>query len=173
VRDEDSTTDPALHFVADKPSVKVAVYAVPLAISDDQLLWWSGLLSHGGSSPWYALQSSRGSRPELPFVLHDVLTSRSGRVIVDSMATITMRIPDDDLASIDAEAGGNRTQFMLDIVRAELVRRHRERLDEEVGRILAEQADENRAIAREFDATLADGIEWSAVRSMKYISIRS
>jgi hypothetical protein len=75
------------------------------------------------------------------------------------MATITMRIPDDDLASIDAEAGGNRTQFMLDIVRAELVRRHRERLDEEVGRILAEQADENRAIAREFDATLADGIE--------------
>jgi hypothetical protein len=51
VRDEDSTTDPALHFVADKPSVKVAVYAVPLAISDDQLLWWSGLLSHGGSSP--------------------------------------------------------------------------------------------------------------------------
>ena len=78
------------------------------------------------------------------------------------MASIALRIPDDDLASLDAEAahdGSSRTQFVLDAVRAEIVRRHRLRVDEEVGRLLAEQADENRALAREFEATMADGLE--------------
>jgi hypothetical protein len=75
-----------------------------------------------------------------------------------SATVVSLRVPDDELAEIDAEAGENRTQFMLDAVRATIVRLKRERLDAEVGRLLAESADENLAIANEFEQTLSDGI---------------
>jgi hypothetical protein len=75
------------------------------------------------------------------------------------MATVTLRIPDDVLAEIDAEAGNNRTQFILNAARAAIVRIKRERLDEEVGRILVEDAIENLEINQEFAHTLLDGIE--------------
>lgn len=75
------------------------------------------------------------------------------------MATVTLRIPDDFLAEIDAEAGDNRTQFILNAARAAIKRIKRERLDEEVGRLLAEGADESIAIDHEFAHTLLDGLE--------------
>jgi metal-responsive CopG/Arc/MetJ family transcriptional regulator len=75
------------------------------------------------------------------------------------MATVTLRIPDDVLAEIDAEAGNNRTQFILNAARAAIVRIKRERLDEEVGRILVEDAIENLEINQEFAHTLLDGLE--------------
>jgi uncharacterized protein (DUF1778 family) len=71
---------------------------------------------------------------------------------------ITLRIPADELAAIDAEAGENRTQFMLAAAREAVARLRRERLDAEVGRVLAEDADENLAILAEFAHTMADGL---------------
>jgi Arc/MetJ-type ribon-helix-helix transcriptional regulator len=74
--------------------------------------------------------------------------------------TITLRVPDADLAEIDAAAGsGNRTQFVLAAVRESIQRRHRERLDAEVARILALDADENLAMVAEFDHAMADGLD--------------
>jgi metal-responsive CopG/Arc/MetJ family transcriptional regulator len=75
------------------------------------------------------------------------------------MAAVTLRIPDDVLAEIDAEAGNNRTQFILNATRAAIVRIKRERLDEEVGRILVEDAIENLEINQEFAHMLLDGLE--------------
>jgi metal-responsive CopG/Arc/MetJ family transcriptional regulator len=75
------------------------------------------------------------------------------------MATVTLRIPDEFLAEIDAEAGNNRTKFILDAAKAAIVALKRKRLDEEVGRILVADADENIAIDQEFSHTLRDGLE--------------
>lgn len=76
------------------------------------------------------------------------------------MPTITLRVPDADLAEIDAEAGpGNRTQFVLTAVRETIQRRHRERLDAEVARILALDPDEQLAIDAEFGHAIGDGLE--------------
>lgn len=72
---------------------------------------------------------------------------------------ITLRVPAEDLAAIDAEAGENRTQFMLAAAREAVARARRERLDAEIGRILAEDADENLAILGEFAHTMADGLD--------------
>jgi hypothetical protein len=77
------------------------------------------------------------------------------------MATvaITLRVPAEELAAIDAEAGPNRTQFMLAAARDAVARARRERLDAEIGRILAEDAEENLAILDEFANTMADGLD--------------
>lgn len=71
---------------------------------------------------------------------------------------VTIRVPDHVLADIDAEAK-NPPQFILNATRAALLRLKRERFDEEVGRQLCEDAEENLAIAQEFEHTLTDGIE--------------
>ncbi len=68
-----------------------------------------------------------------------------------------MRVPDDDLAEIDAEAGSNRTRFILGAVRAHIAQRKRERLDHEIGRLLTDDGQEHLAIDREFAETLVDG----------------
>ncbi len=75
------------------------------------------------------------------------------------MAIITLRIPDDVLAEINAEAGNNRTQFILNATKAAILALKRERLDAEVGRILVEDAHENLTIDKEFAHTLLDGLE--------------
>jgi uncharacterized protein (DUF1778 family) len=75
------------------------------------------------------------------------------------VATITLRVPDDVLAMIDAEAGDNRTQFMLNAAREAIRRRQRERTDAEVSRILLEDVERDVAIARDFESTLADGLD--------------
>lgn len=75
------------------------------------------------------------------------------------MATITLRVPDDELAAIDAEAGDNRTQFMLAAAREAVQRRRRERLDAEVSRILLDDAERDVAILKDFAPTMSDGLE--------------
>ncbi len=77
------------------------------------------------------------------------------------MATvaITLRVPAEELAAIDAEAGENRTQFMLAAARDAVARARRARLDAEIGRILAEDAEENLAILGEFAHTMSDGLD--------------
>ena len=68
------------------------------------------------------------------------------------MTTITLRVSDDDLALIDAEAGDNRTQFILNAARktVRLRRRQRRRLDAEVSRILLEDAERDLTVMRGF-----------------------
>jgi uncharacterized protein (DUF1778 family) len=74
------------------------------------------------------------------------------------MATITLRVPDEDLSLIDAEAGGNRTHFMLTAAREAARRLRRERLDAEVSRILIEDAERDLAVLAELSQTMADGL---------------
>lgn len=88
--------------------------------------------------------------PELRFALQGVYT--------EWMATITLRVPDDELAAIDAEAGDNRTQFMLAAARDAVQRRRRERLDAEVSRILLDDAERDLAIVTDFGPTMSDGL---------------
>ena len=68
------------------------------------------------------------------------------------MTTITLRVSDDDLALIDAEAGDNRTQFIRNAARktVRLRRRQRRRLDAEVSRILLEDAERDLTVMRGF-----------------------
>jgi uncharacterized protein (DUF1778 family) len=75
------------------------------------------------------------------------------------MATITLRVPDDVLAMIDAEAGTNRTQFMLNATREAISRRQRERLDTEVSFLLLEDVDRDLAITEDFAHTTDDGLD--------------
>ena len=56
-----------------------------------------------------------------------------------SGTVVTIHVPDDVLADIDAEAK-KRTQFILNATRAALIRLKRERLDEQVGRLQCEDA---------------------------------
>ena len=75
------------------------------------------------------------------------------------MTTITLRVPDDVLALIDAEAGNNRTQFMLNAAREAISRRQRERLDAEVSFLLLEDVERDVAIADDFAPTMNDGLD--------------
>jgi uncharacterized protein (DUF1778 family) len=75
------------------------------------------------------------------------------------MATITLRVPDEVLAMIDAEAGDNRTQFMLNAAREAIRLRQRERVDAEVSRILLDDVERDLAIVRDFDSTMGDGLD--------------
>ena len=75
------------------------------------------------------------------------------------MATITLRVPDEVLAMIDAEAGDNRTQFMLNAAREAIRLRQRERVDVEVSRILLDDVERDLAIARDFESTIGDGLD--------------
>jgi uncharacterized protein (DUF1778 family) len=75
------------------------------------------------------------------------------------MAIITLRIPDEDLAFIDSEAGQNRTQFMLAAARELAERRRTARLDAEVSRILLEDAERDLGVLAELAPSMADGLE--------------
>ena len=57
-------------------------------------------------------------------------------------SAVTIRVADDALADIDGEAK-KRTQCNLNATQTALFRLTRERLDEEVGRLLCEDAEEN------------------------------
>jgi len=72
------------------------------------------------------------------------------------------RPPLDQPSAIDAEAGENRTQFMLAAAREAVARARRARLDAEIGSILAEDAEENLAMLGEFAHTMADGLDGNA-----------
>jgi uncharacterized protein (DUF1778 family) len=75
-----------------------------------------------------------------------------------NLARISMVIPDEDLALIDAAASPNRTAFMLSAAREAARRVLREREDAELARILDESADEDRALLEEFSGLMADGL---------------
>jgi DNA-binding FrmR family transcriptional regulator len=74
------------------------------------------------------------------------------------MARISMVVPDEDLAAIDQVASPNRTAFMIAAAREAVARLHRQRLDAEIARCLAETASDDLELAEEFARTVADGL---------------
>lgn len=74
------------------------------------------------------------------------------------MARISMLVPDADLVAIDAVATPNRTAFMIAAAKDAVSRLHRQRLDAEIARCLAETASDDAALAEEFAGTAADGL---------------
>ncbi|MFY9778981.1 MAG: hypothetical protein WAJ85_00545 [Candidatus Baltobacteraceae bacterium] len=74
------------------------------------------------------------------------------------MAKISMLIPDEALAEIDASAGGNRTAFMLaaSLERARRERRRRE--DEEIAELCAANEAADAAVDAEWSGTSGDGL---------------
>jgi hypothetical protein len=75
------------------------------------------------------------------------------------MPKISMLIPEEALAEIDAQAGGNRTSFMVTaaIERARTLKRNQ--IDREIAATLTANAAENAATYRDWEPTLADGLE--------------
>lgn len=75
------------------------------------------------------------------------------------MAKISMLVPDDALAEIDASAGGNRTAFMIAAAlrRARDLRRLRE--DEEIAAECAANAQLDLHVLREWEVTNLDGLD--------------
>ena len=74
------------------------------------------------------------------------------------MARISMLVPDEDLALIDSVAERSRTAFMIEAARQEALRIRRQREDDEIARICAEEADRDRTLAADFADTLPDGL---------------
>ena len=74
------------------------------------------------------------------------------------MPKISMLIPEDALAEIDASSGGNRTAFMIaaSLQRARDLRRLRD--DDEVAELSAANAAADVALARQWEGTGQDGL---------------
>jgi hypothetical protein len=75
------------------------------------------------------------------------------------MPKISMLIPEEALAEIDAQAGGNRTSFMLTASIERARRLKRADVDREIAETLAANADENEAVYRDWEPTLGDGLD--------------
>ncbi len=75
------------------------------------------------------------------------------------MPRISLLLSDEDLAIIDAAASPNRSAFMVAAAKEVAARIRRAREDEEIARICAEQADEDRELAADWECTLLDGLE--------------
>ena len=75
------------------------------------------------------------------------------------MAKISMLIADEQLAEIDAQAAGNRTAFMVasSLQRARALRR--EQVDREIAESLDANTEEDMAVYRDFEGTMADGLD--------------
>ena len=71
---------------------------------------------------------------------------------------ISLVVPDEDLALIDAVAEPNRTAFMIKAAKEAALRVQREREDREIARICEESAERDRFLADEFSGTIADGL---------------
>ena len=74
------------------------------------------------------------------------------------MPRISMLLSDEDLLIIDAAASPNRTAFMVAAAREAAMRVRRAREDAEIEAIMRENADDDVALAAEFDSTLEDGL---------------
>lgn len=75
------------------------------------------------------------------------------------MPKISMLVPDELLAEIDAQAGGNRTAFMVDAA-VELARRaRREKTDREIMGALDRDVERDARVYADWEATLNDGNE--------------
>ncbi len=75
------------------------------------------------------------------------------------MAKISMLIPDEQLAEIDAQADGNRTAFMVAAAVERARRLRRERTDREILDSIAADDERDFAVYREWEGTSADGLE--------------
>ncbi len=75
------------------------------------------------------------------------------------MPKISMLIDDADLALIDSVAEPNRTAFMVAAAREAAARIRHARISDEIGLSLMETADEDLAIAKDFDVALLDGLD--------------
>ena len=75
------------------------------------------------------------------------------------MPKISMLIPAEALAEIDAQAAGNRTSFMLaaSLQRARILKR--DQIDREIAVTLTANAHRDEAVYSDWEATLADGID--------------
>lgn len=75
------------------------------------------------------------------------------------MPRISMSIGDADLAVIDAQAGGNRTAFMVKaaVDRARGLRR--ERIDREIEATVIADADLNAEVYKDWEVTIGDGLD--------------
>ena len=82
-----------------------------------------------------------------------------GLCYTNDMAKISMVIPDDLLAKIDAEANGNRTAFMVSAAIEVAKRSHRERIDREIATDVTENADADAQVYSDWECTLADGLD--------------
>ena len=74
------------------------------------------------------------------------------------MGRITIVVPDDALAVIDS-VSSNRSAFMTAAALAAAKAKLRQIEDAEIERLCAESAEEDLAIAREWDSTVGDGID--------------
>lgn len=74
------------------------------------------------------------------------------------MAKISMLIPEEQLAQIDREAGGNRTSFMIAAAVDRARDLERARLDQEIARSVSEDAESDLALYRDWEITMADGL---------------
>ncbi len=70
-----------------------------------------------------------------------------------------MLIPDDLLIEIDAQAGGNRTAFMVEAALDRARRVRREKMDREIIASLENDADADEREHAAWEATTNDGLE--------------
>lgn len=75
------------------------------------------------------------------------------------MPRISLLVSDEDLAIIDAAASPNRSAFMVGAAKEVAARIHRARIDAEVAAAVAESAEDDLRLAREWECTLMDGLE--------------
>lgn len=75
------------------------------------------------------------------------------------MAKISMLIPDDTLAEIDASAGGNRTAFMVAAALRQAREMRRLREDEEIAVACVAHPAEDAQLMRDWEITMVDGVE--------------
>jgi hypothetical protein len=75
------------------------------------------------------------------------------------MAKISMLIPDELLVEIDAQAGGNRTAFMVEAALDRARRVRREKLDREIIASLESDSDADSTEHAAWEVTMNDGLE--------------
>jgi hypothetical protein len=75
------------------------------------------------------------------------------------MAKISMIVPDDLLAKIDAEANGNRTAFMVSAAMEVAKRTRRERIDREIAADTDANEEADAQVYSDWECTLADGLD--------------
>ncbi len=74
------------------------------------------------------------------------------------MPKISMLIPDDQLALIDAQADGNRTAFMIAAAVEQAKRAKRERMDAEIAASVRASDDDDFTIYAEWEGVVGDGL---------------
>ena len=75
------------------------------------------------------------------------------------MPKISMLIPERQLALIDAQAGGNRTAFMISAAVERAKRLRRQRMDEEIAASIQDSEDGDFAVYKDWENVAGDGID--------------